>query len=178
MEMVNGYVFVDLTGENVYKKALGAIRAKKPVLIKDYDQIYFADTIATKTVDDDLVVEITKGGKTITITATNSVSSEGDIQEKIYYYEIDMSDLKIPGEDAGMNPDYCILISKININDLKFSELPIGTYVLIAHNTQGQLDNNIPLFIVKDNNELVIYSNNDDRYKLEIENDNRFTQLI
>lgn len=91
MEMVNGYVFVDLTGENVYKKALGAISAKKPVLVKDYDQIYFADTITTKTVDDDLVVVITKGGKTITITDANSVSSEGIVDNPTMENIVDLN---------------------------------------------------------------------------------------
>ena len=89
--MVNGYVFVDLLGANVYKKALGAIRAKKPVLVKDYDQIYYADNITTKTVDGDLVVVITKGGKTIEINDANAVSSTGEIIANIMENIVDLA---------------------------------------------------------------------------------------
>lgn len=77
MDMINGYVFVDLLGANVYKKALGAIRSGKPVLVKDYNQVYYADAIGTATIDGDVVVQIVKGGKTITINDANAVSSEG-----------------------------------------------------------------------------------------------------
>lgn len=75
-----GYVILDLESTTIYTDALKAIQAKKPVVVYDEPNIYFADTIKADTIDDDAVVIITKGGKTITITDVNSVSSEGEIQ--------------------------------------------------------------------------------------------------
>lgn len=80
--MVNGYVTLDLASNKIYKESLGAIKSGKPVMIVDAPNVYFADTIAIS--GDDVV--ITKGGKTITITDANSVSSEGDIQVHLYEY--------------------------------------------------------------------------------------------
>ena len=74
MEMVNGYVFLDLTKANVYAKALKVLGTDKPVVIKDGSgSPYFVDSL---TLDGTNVV-ITKGGKTITIANDNTITSEG-----------------------------------------------------------------------------------------------------
>ena len=74
MEMVNGYVFLDLTKANVYAKALKVLGTDKPVVIKDGSgSPYFVDSL---TLDGTNVV-ITKGGKTITIANNNTITSEG-----------------------------------------------------------------------------------------------------
>lgn len=85
--MVNGYVTLDLASNKIYKEALGAIKSGKPVMVVDAPQVYFADTISV--VSDNVV--ITKGGKTITITDANAVSSVGDIQKHLYYTTINVS---------------------------------------------------------------------------------------
>lgn len=72
-----GYVIIDLNDTTkIYKQALGCLNSGKPVLVYDASNIYYADTIAK--VGDDVV--ITKGGKTITITDANSVSSTGIVK--------------------------------------------------------------------------------------------------
>ena len=77
MEMVNGYVFLDLTKANVYAKALKVLGTDKPVVIKDGSgSPYFVDSL---TLDGTNVV-ITKGGKTITIANDNTITNVGDIQ--------------------------------------------------------------------------------------------------
>ena len=77
MEMVNGYVFLDLTKANVYSKALKVLGTDKPVVIKDGSgSPYFVDSL---TLDGTNVV-ITKGGKTITIANDNTITNVGDIQ--------------------------------------------------------------------------------------------------
>lgn len=74
MEMVNGYVFLDLTKTNVYAKALKVLGADKPVVIKEGSgSPYFVDSL---TLDGTNVV-ITKGGKTITIANDNTITNEG-----------------------------------------------------------------------------------------------------
>lgn len=74
MEMVNGYVFLDLTKANVYSKALKVLGTDKPVVIKDGSgSPYFVDSL---TLDGTNVV-ITKGGKTITIANDNTITNEG-----------------------------------------------------------------------------------------------------
>ena len=83
MEMVNGYVFLDLTKSNVYSKALKVLGADKPVVIKDGSgSPYFVDFL---TLDGTNVV-ITKGGKTITIANDNTITNVGDIQNHLYIY--------------------------------------------------------------------------------------------
>ena len=85
---IGGYAILDLTSGSVYADALKCIDNGKPVMIYDYNETYFADTIA-KSGDD---VVITKGGKTITITDANSVSSEGYIQGYKKYLIIMVTD--------------------------------------------------------------------------------------
>ena len=86
MEMVNGYVFLDLTKTNVYSKALKVLGTDKPVVIKDGSgSPYFVDSL---TLDGTNVV-ITKGGKTITIANDNTITNVGDIQ--LHKYAIRMS---------------------------------------------------------------------------------------
>ena len=81
MEMVNGYVFLDLTKANVYSKALKVLGTDKPVVIKDGSgSPYFVDSL---TLDGTNVV-ITKGGKTITIANDNTITNVGDIQNHLY----------------------------------------------------------------------------------------------
>ena len=76
MEMVNGYVFLDLTKANVYSKALKVLGTDKPVVIKDGSgSPYFVDSL---TLDGTNII-ITKGGKTITIANDNTITSVGDI---------------------------------------------------------------------------------------------------
>ena len=90
--MVNGYVTLDLASTNIYKESLGAIKAQKPIMVVDLPECYFADTIKATTIDDEPVIQITKGGKTITINDVNAVSSEGDIQNHLYALTIHYSD--------------------------------------------------------------------------------------
>lgn len=77
MEMVNGYVFLDLTKSNVYSKALKVLGTDKPVVIKDgQGSPYFVDSLTLSGTN----IIITKGGKTITIANDNTITNEGDIQ--------------------------------------------------------------------------------------------------
>ena len=86
-----GYVIINLNDTNkIYKQALACLTSGKPVMVYDDPNVYYADTIALS--GDDVV--ITKGGKTITITDANSVSSTGDIQKHLYQYY-----LKLNGND-------------------------------------------------------------------------------
>ena len=89
MEMVNGYVFLDLTKSNVYSKALKVLGTDKPVVIKDGSgSPYFVDSL---TLDGTNVV-ITKGGKTITIANDNTITNVGDIQPKtLHLYKLNFS---------------------------------------------------------------------------------------
>ena len=81
MEMVNGYVFLDLTKANVYAKALKVLGTDKPVVIKDGSgSPYFVDSMALVGTN----VVITKGGKTITISNDNTITNVGDIQNHLY----------------------------------------------------------------------------------------------
>lgn len=80
MEMVNGYVFLDLTKSNVYAKALKVLGTDKPVVIKEGTNApYFVDTISLVGTN----VVITKGGKTITIANDNTITNVGSIVPNI-----------------------------------------------------------------------------------------------
>ena len=116
MEMVNGYVFLDLTKANVYQKALKVLTADKPVVISEGTNApYFVDSL---TLDGTNVV-ITKGGKTITIANDNTITNVGDIQNHLYCNTITAS---FDDEDEESGYMYITIYSneKIeNINDLK-----------------------------------------------------------
>ena len=89
MEMVNGYVFLDLTKTNVYSKALKVLGTDKPVVIKDGSgSPYFVDSMAL----DGTNVVITKGGKTIAIANDNTITNVGDIQNHLYEHNINIAD--------------------------------------------------------------------------------------
>ena len=111
MDMINGYVFLDLTKSNVYAKALKVLGADKPVVIKDGSGApYFVDSL---TLDGTNVV-ITKGGKTITINDANAVSSEGSVVNPTMENIKDLSgNLRfiegdgISAEISGVTTKYC-----------------------------------------------------------------------
>lgn len=109
MDMINGYVFLDLTKSNVYAKALKVLGADKPVVIKDgVGSPYFVDSIAL----DGTNVVITKGGKTITIANDNTITNVGDIQNHLYEYGIYCS-----GSDIDTSFTLHLLSSKIFENN-------------------------------------------------------------
>lgn len=83
---IGGYSILDLASTTIYADALGALKQDKPVLVYDTPECYFADTIKATTIDGDDVVQITKGGKTITIANDNTITNVGDIQNHLYKY--------------------------------------------------------------------------------------------
>lgn len=110
MEMVNGYVFLDLTKSNVYSKALKVLGTDKPVVIKDGSgSPYFVDSLTLSGTS----VVITKGGKTITIANDNTITNVGDIQplmENIIDNEGNKRFIEINGEYdeiTGVSISYC-----------------------------------------------------------------------
>ena len=116
--MVNGYVTLDLASKNIYNESLNAIKSGKPVMVVDAPNVYFADTIKVATIDDDKVVVITKGGKTITINDVNAVSSEGDMVNHLWEYNFTND-----SPDWVFNIILPIDLSKIEIDDADSFEL-------------------------------------------------------
>jgi len=107
---IGGYAILDLASTTIYADALGALKQDKPVLVYDDPECYFADTIKATTIDGDDVVQITKGGKTITIANDNTITNVGDIQSKFHQYHVIIKDTT--------NTEYNCLIC---INDLKYN---------------------------------------------------------
>lgn len=92
---IGGYSILDLASTTIYKDALGALNQNKPVLVYDDPEAYFADTIKATTIEGDVVIQITKGGKIITINDVNAVSSEGDIYvdvKPMYLHNVELKD--------------------------------------------------------------------------------------
>lgn len=87
---IGGYSILDLASTTIYADALGALKQDKPVLVYDTPECYFADTIKATTIDDEPVIQITKGGKTITIANDNTITNVGDIQTIYHRYMINM----------------------------------------------------------------------------------------
>ena len=118
MEMVNGYVFLDLTKANVYAKALKVLGTDKPVVIKDGSgSPYFVDSL---TLDGTNVV-ITKGGKTITIANDNTITNVGDIQNHLYALTIISGDYNISFIASEKRDNYTISdMSNLSENDTNF----------------------------------------------------------
>lgn len=96
-----GYVMLDKADSNIYAKALGALKAGKPILwYEDKNTCYYIDTLAKSS--DDIV--LTKGGKTITITDANVVTESGEIQNHLYN-----NNIYIIGEDEETETCYIYL---------------------------------------------------------------------
>ena len=120
--MVNGYVTLDLASKNIYNESIRAKASGKPIMVVDAPNVYFADTISVQTIDDDKVVVITKGGKTITINDANAVSSEGEIQNHLY--RINFRANIISGDDVDVYVVFDLYTNiKPNITDNKFDTL-------------------------------------------------------
>lgn len=81
---IGGYSILDLASPTIYADALGALKQDKPVLVYDEPECYYADTIKATTIDGDDVIQITKGGKTITIANDSTITNVGDIQNHLY----------------------------------------------------------------------------------------------
>lgn len=85
MKYIGGYSILDLTDANVSTQANVCYNQDKPVLVYGANgEKFFADTI-TK---DGTNIVITKGGKTITIANDNTITNVGDIQNHLYYTNI------------------------------------------------------------------------------------------
>lgn len=122
MEMVNGYVFLDLTKSNVYAKALKVLESGKPVVVKDGSGApYYVDSMNV----DGTNVVITKGGKTITIANDNTITSVGDIQPHLYFYHFEFSYV-----NSAETTQYCLVefysTKNVEISVNGFKEL-LGT---------------------------------------------------
>lgn len=156
---IGGYAILDLASTTIYADALGALKQDKPVLVYDDPECYFADTIKATTIDDEPVVQITKGNKIITINDVNAVSSEGDIQSKLHQYHVIIRDTS--------NTEYNCLIC---INDLKYNtnvELDMTREIL-----EGIIDKFIysatPLINYQGNKVQIVIDTNSDDLEMEI----------
>lgn len=154
--MVNGYVTLDLASNKIYKESLGAIASGKPVMVVDAPNVYFADTISI--VSDNVV--ITKGGKTITITDANAVSSVGDIQAHLYQYSITFNGT-FDENNLTFNLKFISNKSDITIDDLISNDIKsLYTYNTIADITTDGGANNFTIVAFKEGNLVNILDSN------------------
>ena len=147
MEMVNGYVFLDLTKANVYSKALKVLGTDKPVVIKDGSgSPYFVDSL---TLDGTSII-ITKGGKTITIANDNTITNVGDIQNHLYRYVI----IK-----TGSNFFTCEIISNKNVEISTYNDLLsfLGQEKYVATGGGDESDGSVVTRIYVKTNDIYAY---------------------
>ena len=122
MEMVNGYVFLDLTKTNVYAKALKVLESGKPVVVKDGSGApYFVDSMNV----DGTNVVITKGGKTITIANDNTITSVGDVQNHLYTHNITLQ-VSVTGDSIS---DMYLTFTIIDTNSVKMDLDEVKSYL-------------------------------------------------
>jgi len=83
-----GYVMINKAQDNVYELAKSALTSGKPILwYESNTECYFIDTITLSGTD----IILTKGGKTIIINDTNSVSSEGIVSNPTMENIVDLA---------------------------------------------------------------------------------------
>lgn len=103
-----GYSIIKKGDANIYASLEKALTNGKPILFyEDDNTCYYIDSISKS--GDDIV--LTKGGKTITITSSNVVSEVGEIQTKVYTYEINDNDV------------YGVFYSDVNLDDIDISSV-------------------------------------------------------
>lgn len=118
-----GYVMLDKADSNIYAKALGALKAGKPILwYEDKNTCYYIDTISKS--GDDIV--LTKGGKTITITDENVITESGNVQNHLYSYVIDIEATTASGVTFP-NGHYATILSDKEFTD----EIEDGEYICL-----------------------------------------------
>lgn len=85
--LAGGYAQIDLSSNTIYNDLQKIRNLDKPVIIYDSNEgtPYFADSISFDSQNE--IFTITKGGKTITITNANVVSSNGEIQPQLNLME-------------------------------------------------------------------------------------------
>lgn len=94
--MNGGYKMINKSSNKIYSELVACLTLGKPILwYEDKNTCFFIDTISggeitTEIVDDEEVttygdIILTKGGMTITITAENVVTEEGNIQPGEYH---------------------------------------------------------------------------------------------
>ena len=97
-----GYAIISHDDVNIFNKIDSAYKAQKPILFYDDDKnCFYVDSVK---VNGDGDYEFTKGGKTWTVTDNNTLSSEGQIQEKIHEYIINLI-LKSASDGSGVTID-------------------------------------------------------------------------
>jgi len=164
MEMVNGYVFLDLTKSNVYQKALKVLTTDKPVVVSDGSGApYFVDSMKL----DGTNVVITKGGKIITIASDNTITNVGDIQpqEKLYHYCFDANDGNITDGQLADNFYFEFVSNKKGLEDLDITDFENHLYVnAINSNYKDSNDKIVNIFIFD------IYKS-DDKLKISVDRD-------
>lgn len=158
MEMVNGYVFLDLTKANVYSKALKVLGTDKPVVIKDGSgSPYFVDSL---TLDGTNVV-ITKGGKTITIANDNTITNVGDIQVLAHHLYEYLINITYSNTNEDIQGGYCKVLSNENFDTITLDsfktlmdnrKLVLNGYVNSIASDLTDGDNTLPLIVELDNN--------------------------
>ena len=142
-----GYTMLDLAAAT-YKDAAAAFNTNKPIMVYDNSQVYYADTCVYDS-DNDAYV-LTKGGKTITIDSSNNVVSSGNIQNHLYKYRFNVSDMCVSFYSSKLysfetNKEYqinddddyatCILTGDLlqSLKDL-LADLPQYTCSLVSDN--------------------------------------------
>lgn len=157
MEMVNGYVFLDLTKTNVYAKALKVLESGKPVVVKDGSGApYFVDSMNV----DGTNVVITKGGKTVTIANDNTITSVGDVQNHLYN-----NICKINFDDANANSCYAYVkfLTNYELNDdniIDYIKTIIQNYECTGYNSDSNLVY-LSFYYRKNTNDIFFETNDD-----------------
>ena len=177
MEMVNGYVFLDLTKSNVYSKALKVLGTDKPVVIKDGSgSPYFVDSL---TLDGTNVV-ITKGGKTITIANDNTITNVGDIQNHLYTLTLHYSDTNfvVYTNDKGLfdlNDNYRIVNSD---NEYVLSDELTNSLLSILDKIKVGDYHGINFVYVGDESTPFVNKSNDSGFNIEDDNGSTLIEVV
>lgn len=151
--MNGGYIMIYKSSKKIYLELFACLTLGKPILwYEDKNTCFFIDTISggeitTEIVDDEEVrtygdIILTKGGMTITITAENVVTEEGDIQPS-------------EGSSVVANPTLSgdeDTLTSLEVDDVKY-DIPSGGKTLYQHSLTLRKSNSIiALVIINDNN--------------------------
>lgn len=86
--MINGYITLDLTKDNVYTQATACLNSDKPVLIYDGSKSFYASYIA---IDDDTeTITVIASNTSITITNANVVTAT-DTTPHLYRVDFELT---------------------------------------------------------------------------------------
>lgn len=165
--MINGYITLDLTKDNVYTQATACLNADKPILIYDGSKSFYASFISidngTKT------ITVTAPNTSITITTANVVTAT-DTTPHLYLHCVDFGEI-LSGDGGYIFLNiYTAKQTNYTLNELYeyLNSINLGDYHCLVCSGTGEFSKVVSLNTVN-NDKFTFYLNDGNSIELTLD---------